>query len=72
MANTQRRQNGLKQLVSGSTSRRSRASSVSRTQILSDLWAKPVTKYVLGGIGIAVLSRLAITAYNKFYKRLHH
>jgi hypothetical protein len=59
MANTQRRN---KKSLSANLSK---GSSLSRTYI-SDLWAKPVTKYVVGGIGIAVISRLAMTVYNRY------
>lgn len=59
MANTQRRS---KKSLSANLSQ---GSSFSR-EYVSNLWAKPVTKYVVGGIGIAVLSRLAMTVYNRY------
>ena len=58
MANTQGRRSGSSKL--------SGAKSISRTKMFADLWAKPATKYVVGGIGIAVVTKLAMTVYNRY------
>lgn len=62
--------NQIKQSVGGTFSKTSsggrKSSRGGAGQFMTDMWSRPVSKYVAGGLGVLVLSKIIMKVYNTY------